>query len=224
MHPKGMAGYLRWACDVRMFNSPKARNLILLVALVFFIGGLTIAFQQQPEVLEGLDWMLIGIVVLIGIPITVILNTFEFVLSGRLIGQRVTFFQALEVTTVGSAANLLPLPGGMAVRVLGLKSFGASYRDSISTTLFIALIWLGISFTYSGVWIHLVAPGLTALVFLAAGFLVLTPALIIAVRMTREWRTSGLIVGAKLAVVVADVCTVYLCLLAIGTVSSFGQA
>ncbi len=224
MQLKDILGYLAGVCDIRAFNTPKAKNIILVIALACFIGGLVIALQNRPQALDKLDWNFMVIVVLIGIPITLALNTFEFVLSGRLIGRRIAFIQALEVTIMGSAANLLPLPGGMGVRVLGLKSSGASYRDSISTTLFIALIWLGVSFTYAGIWIHLVAPGLTAFAFVITGLLILIPSLISAIRMTREYQTPCLIVGVKLAVVVADVCTVFLCLLAIGTVASFGQA
>lgn len=224
MQLKDILGYLAGVCDIRAFNTPKAKNIILVIALACFIGGLVIALQHRPQALDRLDWKFMVIVVLIGIPITLALNTFEFVLSGRLIGQRIAFIQALEVTIMGSAANLLPLPGGMGVRVLGLKSSGASYRDSVSTTLFVALIWLGVSFTYAGVWIHLVAPGSTAFAFIVTGLLVLIPSLIGAIRMTREYKTPCLIVGVKLALVVADVCTVFLCLLAIGTVASFGQA
>ena len=224
MQSKDILGRLAGACDVRVFNTPKSRNIILVIALACFIGGLAIAFQHQPQALERLNWGLIAIVVVIGVPITLVFNTFEFVLSARLIGQRIAFLQALEITTVGSAANLLPLPGGMGVRILGLKAAGATYKDSITTTLFVAFMWLGVSFTYAGAWIYLVAPGLTARLFLFTGLVILAPSLIIAIRMTREWRTPGLLLGVKVALVVADVFTVYLCLLAIGTGASFAQA
>ena len=67
-----------------------------------------------------------------------------------MINISISLSKAMEVTIMGSAANMLPLPGSTMVRVAALKLSGAGIKHSTLTTLIVAIVWVSISFLYAG--------------------------------------------------------------------------
>jgi hypothetical protein len=57
----------------------------------------------------------------------------------------------MRVTIIGSAANLLPLPGGALVRVQALASDGARYRHSLTAAATIGVMSVGATFVVVGI-------------------------------------------------------------------------
>jgi hypothetical protein len=101
--------------------------------------------------------------VFLAIPLTIVLNSTEFWLSVRLLDSQVSGRQAVEVSTLGSAANLLPIPGAFLVRVAQLRAGGVGIRRATSVNLLVALAWIAIAFAYAGAWMGVLAqPGLAA--------------------------------------------------------------
>ena len=113
----------RFAWD--RLRSPKVRRTALLVSMLFIAVGVAVSLAREPGLLRDIDWAYLLLVLCCGVPVTITLNAYEFLLSGRLVGQRIPFPRALEIAVVGTAANMLPLPGATLVRIVGLKASGA---------------------------------------------------------------------------------------------------
>lgn len=71
-----------------------------------------------------------------------ILNAFEYRLSTEIAGNRRPFGEAFRVALYASIANLLPIPGGVLVRVAGLRSSGARTGTALGATALIGVVWL----------------------------------------------------------------------------------
>ena len=137
-----------------LLHNRKLRNTVLGLATFGLAAGLYFSVRSQPDLLARIDPRPLALVAGIGVPFIVVFNAIEFTLSAKLLGKRIPFFTAVETTVVGSAANMLPLPGGTMVRIAALKSAGSTYRHGTTVTLLIGLLWLSIAFIYAGYWIY----------------------------------------------------------------------
>jgi hypothetical protein len=203
---------------------PRYRQISLIIAVMLLAGGVVAAIRQQPDIFIDLDWRPTLLVMAICIPITVCCGSIVFMLTGRLVGQAVPFVKALEVTIIGNAANMLPLPGSTLVRVASLKMGGGGYKDATAAVLLVTATWIGVSLAYAAVAILFVTPHILGLVFLVVGLAVLS------FSGFAIWRTAGglgpvfSIVIVKLIIVVTDAARLFLCLSAIGAMATFAQA
>jgi len=111
------------------------RQLALGLAAVFLLVGLVYSYSLQPEVLQNLQWQPIILLAAIGVPLTLGLNTVEFKVLALLNRVQMSMMNALEVTVIGSAANMLPLPGSTIVRVAALKTAGSPLTRGTSSTV-----------------------------------------------------------------------------------------
>lgn len=58
-------------------------------------------------------------------------NAVEFGILARLGRVQIPIAKALEITVLGSAANMLPLPGSTLVRVVALKAAGSTLLETV---------------------------------------------------------------------------------------------
>lgn len=79
------------------------------------------------------------------VPTTLFANAFSYQMQSRLVGVAIAGRDALRITLMGSAANLLPLPGAVVVRTADLIGRGASASRATGATACGALAWLGLS-------------------------------------------------------------------------------
>ena len=204
--------------------SEQTEKKLLLLSILIMIIGLYLSVGDNPGILSGIDWRAIAIVILIGIPLTALGNALEFIVSGRMVGVTFSLLRALRVTVIGSAANMLPLPGSTIVRVAALKVSGVGIKQSTAITLLVALVWIGVSFLYAGIMIGQFQAGALAwfmglpglLVLIAAGFLTRTS-------NASLWYYSQIVVIKSLMVLI-DAARIYYCFLALNLEVLFVQA
>jgi uncharacterized membrane protein YbhN (UPF0104 family) len=115
----------------------------MVVAIVVFIGATLIATMQLPDVDRSIRWELLALMALVGVPATVALNTAEYAFSAGLLGHSVRFGEALRTSLIASAANQLPIPGSVLVRVGALRRLGSSYARASASTATVGLAWIG---------------------------------------------------------------------------------
>jgi hypothetical protein len=130
--------------------SRRVQLWVFAVAAVGFAIGATFAIRDFPHTRHPPDYTFLAIVVLLGPPAVVTLNSIEFTLSARLLSQKVHIGQAVRIAILGTAANQLPVPGAVIVRSQALASGGAGYRRALVANLAIGLAWIGSSFTMAG--------------------------------------------------------------------------
>jgi uncharacterized membrane protein YbhN (UPF0104 family) len=78
-------------------------------------------------------------------PATLALNAFEYRAIAKAAGHRVSLTNAAQVSLAASLANLLPVPGAVAVRTAALKSQGSSIASAVSVNAIAGAIWVGIT-------------------------------------------------------------------------------
>jgi len=204
-------------------RKPIVRKLALAAAAgVFCIGGWMVLVTIDLD-FDDFAWWPILIVAILGVSGTQTLNAIEMELSANSLRQSFGFATALELSILGSAANMLPLPGAAMVRMAALGNGGARLRDSGAVTLAIALIWAGIAFLLSGTALATSATNIAA-VFLLIGLITVVAAVVWLRKLGSTWQTILLLVFVKIGLVVLSIVRIQLCLLAIGSSATFEQA
>jgi uncharacterized membrane protein YbhN (UPF0104 family) len=210
--------------ELRALSNPFWRRTILLVAALWFGAGVALSVYADPHRFSDLQWQPIVWLIAVAIPITIALNSLEFTLSGRLIGTHIGFRSAMETTIIGGVANMLPLPGGIVVRVAALKAAGASFKHGSLTILFNTFLWFGVALVYAGAWIAALAAIWLGSMFLAAGLAILIASFAITRQSLKEWRVTMWLTLNKVGLVLIDALRIFLCLWALSAAGGFGQA
>lgn len=205
-------------------NHSPIRRLALCLALAVLAGGLVFSLQEQGDALADMDWRYLALVVALPIPLVLLFTILEYILMGRLLGRALGFAHACEVTVIGVAANMLPLPGSMLVRMAGLKAAGAGLRDGAVASLFVFLVWLALAAVYSGIAVAVLAVSWLALLLVASGTALLIATMLMARRYTGSFGTMTVLAAMRLAVVVLEAIRIYLCFRALGAEASFVQS
>lgn len=138
--------------DVMKLDDPRLRRLALVVAFVIFIGGIGLSLHDRPDSFKNIEIRPILMITLVITPLMIVLNIFEFMMMARLVEQRPTMLRASEITIFGTLANMLPLPGGMLVRIAALRTESTTTIKVTLATLFVFLIWIGVGFLWAGIW------------------------------------------------------------------------
>jgi uncharacterized membrane protein YbhN (UPF0104 family) len=90
--------------------------------------------------------------------------------------------------------------------------------------MFVALIWMGVAFTYSGAWVMTSGETIVGGIFTVIGVAILTASFAAARWLLGQWQVPMLILVTKVALVLLDALRIYLCLWALGTAGAFAQA
>jgi len=126
----GVAGSSRW------------RPWLFGAAALVFIGISIVSYASLPTDVSISPWLFIVLVV-VAVPATVLANAAEYVVIARISEHQVAPAEAARLTVAATAANLLPLPGGVLIRTQALKLKGASYRTALGANACAGLAWLG---------------------------------------------------------------------------------
>jgi hypothetical protein len=163
-------GVLRWFTAIReRAQLKRVQRPLLIIATVGFVVMTIIGFRHLPHAPEPVRWWLL-IFFVVTTPIGVAFNAAEYQISARLVGHRVSIVAASRVAVLGSAFNLLPVPGAVMVRTQALKEAGHSYGRAIGTTGVTGAGYLGMGFAAAGLALVANRPGV-AVLFLAIAVL-----------------------------------------------------
>jgi uncharacterized membrane protein YbhN (UPF0104 family) len=151
----------------------RSRNpWMLVVAVALFVGSGYFAFRSLPSIDGTPRWWMLLLAGAVGVPAIALLNSLEYRIMGRLVGHRVGGWDAMRVTVVASAANLLPIPGAAVVRMEGLRRGGARVSHALNATAVIGLAWIGTTGVIAGA-VQAVARPWFALAFMGSGIALL---------------------------------------------------
>ncbi|MCL2781242.1 MAG: flippase-like domain-containing protein [Actinomycetia bacterium] len=126
----------------RRTTSPHARFWLLGTALVLFVGVSVVSFRSLPKGLHLRLWLL-PVLMLGTTPLTALANAAEYRVMGRMCGYHVTWMNSARLTVIATAANLLPLPGGIVIRMQALRQQGSNYGRAFVANLVAFVVWLG---------------------------------------------------------------------------------
>jgi hypothetical protein len=139
-----------------------------LAAVVLFGTAFGLAFAYLPPREGPLRWSLIAAAAAL-VPATLLFNAAEYKLAARLAGYEVGLRTAFRVGLIASAANLLPVPGAVAVRAHAIRSLGGNVRKIVAATAFIGLGFVGTAAALTGVVLVVGGEPLLGALMLSAG-------------------------------------------------------
>jgi len=140
-----------------------------IVSGLVFTFGIIISVLQRPQIIRDLNLFPTLIVFFIGVPISILLNAFEYILMGEQFQKKIPFLNAIEICILASATNMLPLPGGAITRIAGLKNAGITYAHATIINILFGVIWLAIACLASGAGLFVFDQKLYGWAFLLAG-------------------------------------------------------
>jgi uncharacterized membrane protein YbhN (UPF0104 family) len=125
----------------RRTASATSRPWLMLAAALLFVAVSAVSFASLPHGLH-IHWLLLPLIVLVLAPLTVLENAAEFRVMGGINGHRIGWGPAIRLTILATAANLLPLPGGVAIRTQALRQRGSTYRHALGANVAAMLTWI----------------------------------------------------------------------------------
>jgi len=204
-------------------KKPGFRRVALAVATLLFAGGLWLAHRARSGLFDDIAidaWLIVVGLVLV----TICMNALVFLITARVGSVRMNTGRALVVTIMSTAANLLPLPGGAAVRTVALASDGIGYKQAVALTLLVGMAWLGIAAAIAS----------AGLFFLELHFYGFIAALLACVAATialsglRGFKNAdvihlGALASTQFGLAITGGLRLYFCFQALGEVAAFDQ-
>lgn len=210
--------------DMEKLNNPVVRKRILYFAMVFFIGGIIVSLKAQPDILRNISAGPVIPIILCTL-ISLCFAAQEMQHTVTLCGRKLSFFHAFETIVIGNAANMLPLPGNVMVKISRLKSIGIHYKNGASVTILMALIGLGLVFVYAGLWLVWLSQIITGIFLTVIGFVVLLLTYLQLTYLFSDKQPVILkLILIRLIQIMLHGTRFYLCLLALGIAGGFAQA
>lgn len=140
---------LRWLTG-RQPGPPGADRAVLVGAVLVFAVAFAFGLRAVPgDTLQLTAWPLV-VLALVAVPLANLANGVEYAIAARIGGNAVPVGEALEVSVLSSAANLLPLPGAALIRVRAMRRSGSSYRRALAVTVAVGGTWLATSLVLAG--------------------------------------------------------------------------
>lgn len=203
-------------------TSPSVRRWLLPVAFLAFVVTAGLAFAALPEDLEVEPAFLVLSLVLVT-PLSTAANAAEFAATAHAVGRRIDRSEALRVAVLSSAANLLPLPGAVAVRTHQLRG-AAGTKRALGVTAGAGVCWLGTAVLVAGIGDLVVHQRLASWVATAVGAAIVAVAYVVVRRSATEPTGWRWIVACELAQVAVATARLALAVTALGESVDLAQA
>lgn len=127
------------------------KKIIFLLTLTFVSIVLYFILKNNSQALQNFQYAPLFFLILILIPISITMISWQFLLSSQLLKKDIHFLDAIEVTIISTAANMLPLPGGLMVRTAALKDEKTHYSKGLWVTSLISFSWIAVIGLYSSI-------------------------------------------------------------------------
>ncbi|MEQ8820380.1 MAG: lysylphosphatidylglycerol synthase transmembrane domain-containing protein [Sumerlaeia bacterium] len=206
-----------------MAKSRTGQTLLFLLAAGLFLYGIVLSIRRRPDLLLGLDWLYLLAVVMILIPATLLLLAYKFIFLVRYLGADISFLDAFRTVVMGAAGNLLPVPGGLMVRVAVLRSKGIPIGKSVAINIDLTIFWIGCALLLSSVGAFFQQKAGFGFGFLGGGLLVLGIAAGLIYRKTKSRESLWVFFGLQFAGSLIDSLRVWVCMLSMERATSLSS-
>ncbi len=124
---------------------------LLIFAVALFVVFTVLAFRALPPIDRPIRWELILITGLICVPVSTTLNALEYRVMAHFADHHPPALEIVQVSVLGTAANLLPVPGAVVVRLANLRKGGVRMTRALNLTAIIGLTWVGSACVLGGI-------------------------------------------------------------------------
>lgn len=175
-------------------------QVLLGLASGAFVVAAIVGWRSLPEVETNPHYWLLAIVFVLAAPTTAFVNGLEYAFSARLVGQQIKTIEAAKIAVLASAANLLPLPGAVAVRAQALRQRGVATKHALWATAVTGASWVGVALVLAGL-LHANFESIQSGVAITAAGLMLVVFAAVMIRITTgemQLKNLGLIVTVEI--------------------------
>ena len=148
---KGSAGKRSLLDRFQDARNKKRSPWLLVIALALFLAFTYIAIRHLPPIDKPIRWSLVLLAGLVCVPFGIALNALEYRLMAHLADHHPPRLEILQVTIMGTAANLLPIPGAVVVRLANLNKGGVKVTRGLNLTAIIGITWIGAACMLGGI-------------------------------------------------------------------------
>jgi len=135
--------------------------LVIVVSVAIGVASV-LAWRSLPG--DGpIQWRWIVGPAVVLVPATLGLNAAEYRLAGALGGVRVSTREAVRISVLSTAANLMPVPGAVLVRMQGLRNKGVGTVAAARWSVTMGVAWLSVSLLAVGLLLVSAEPGYAVL-------------------------------------------------------------
>ena len=161
----------RWARKLidRRSGPPPRWSYVVGAILLLGLGGASVVHFPWDD-LEDPNYFMALALFLGAIPANLVVNAIEYRIQGRLVGETIRLTDALRISLLGSAANLLPIPGSILVRTAALASKAGASRAA-ATSVVTGAMWMATALVPAGLALWLYNGSVLGPVLIAAGLL-----------------------------------------------------
>jgi hypothetical protein len=191
------------------------RRAALFIAFCGFTAALVWAAFSISDLWSRIALFPLVLLLVIGVPVAIVLNAAEFRAMLEAAGASAPWRMALEVTIYTSAANMLPIPGGVITRLGGMRARGVGMKQGSWMVLLFAGVWAGAAFLLSGFAI-LLRNALLGAPFLATGAVLLALSIVSLRRQNTHYSLIGKILLIRIALQLVEMVRLMLALRALG--------
>lgn len=223
--PSGAVG---WLARLRS-PSPRVRGGLLVVAGLATVVAAVLSVERLELSVADLRAVPLLVAAVVATPLTIVLNAAELRVTALASGARlaeVGWPRATRTVVLATAANLLPVPAGAALRIEVLYSAGARLAAAAGVQVAAAAVWVGISLVLAGLVLlpsSAVAWGIGGLVvgavLVLAGLLGVTRT-----ATSRAGTAAGLLLAVEFATALVQAARLWLVLLGLGIEATVAQA
>jgi len=192
------------------------RRAALFIAFCAFAAALVWALFGISDLWSRIEFLPLVLLLLIGVPVTIVLNAAEFRAMLEAACVPAPWRMALEVTIYTSAANMLPIPGGVITRLGGMRAQGVGMKQGSWLILLFAGMWAGAAFLLSGAAI-LLRNALLGAPFLATGAVLLALSIVSLRRQNASHGLIGKILLIRITLQLVEMARLMLAFRALGT-------
>lgn len=197
------------------------------LAAAIFIGVIVVAIAAFPYDAGSVHWTRLAWTAVVLVPATAILNGLEFHLGAHLLSLNFTLAESFRVGLYGSAANNLPIPGAVMVRVGAMARRGSKLRRAGSVAVATGILRVALAAAVAGlvVWVaDSQFPGLALMIFGGALGAVTLWYLSRSSDAKARWTIVSAIVAVEVAFVVATALRFHVALLALDVRATASQS
>ena len=141
--------------DLLKFKSRRLRITVGLIAAIAFVIGLYLSYLQQPTVFNKLDWTYVALVYIAILPCVALINAVRFRVTAQALNINYSLSRSFAISVYSTVANMLPLPGGLLVRMANLKNEENTYKRTAAVSIYVSALSAIVSLVIASLANHL---------------------------------------------------------------------
>jgi hypothetical protein len=194
-----------------------------MMAAIPFFGGIYISYLQQPTVFNNLNWLYVAVIYVLILPVVTLINALRFRFTAEAFGIHYSLSRSLSISIFSTVANMLPLPGGLMVRMANLKNDSNTYQNTALVSLYVSIVSALVTILLATVGYAVFSPGVTTIALCCFAIFLLATC----VYLLRRTTLQDVLLHLSLVEVfstVFDAIRTYLCFIIINSLIQWDQS